>query len=46
MMKHCVACGCLLEDDYEEDVCPCCLDDGYEDSPIDDLFDLEDDLDD
>lgn len=31
-MKQCIVCGCLMEDDHEDDVCECCLDDMEEDS--------------
>lgn len=26
-MKHCKRCGCLLDEDHEDDICECCLDD-------------------
>lgn len=27
MVKICIDCGCLMQDDHEGDVCECCLDD-------------------
>lgn len=35
-MKHCIMCGCILEDSYEDNICHCCLDDLYESQLIDD----------
>lgn len=27
-MKECKGCGCLMDDDHEQDLCECCMDDG------------------
>lgn len=32
-MKHCIMCGCLMDNDHEGDICECCLDDLYESDP-------------
>ena len=32
-MKHCIMCGCLMDDNHEDDICECCLDDLYESCP-------------
>ena len=26
-MKHCIMCGCLMDENHESDLCECCLDD-------------------
>lgn len=31
-MKHCIECGCLMDDDHDGDVCECCQDDRKEDN--------------
>lgn len=28
-MKHCIECGCLMDDDHDGDVCEVCIDDMY-----------------
>lgn len=25
-MKHCIMCGCLMDDKHEGDICECCVD--------------------
>lgn len=26
-MKYCKQCGCIMDDDHDDDICECCLDD-------------------
>ena len=37
-MKHCIMCGCILED-YEGNICPCCWDDLRESEPDEEVAD-------
>jgi hypothetical protein len=32
-MKHCIMCGCILEDNFDGNICPCCWDDLKESEP-------------
>jgi len=36
-MKHCIMCGCIMDDKHESDICECCLDDLYESDPGEDI---------
>lgn len=36
MRKHCIYCGCILDEKHDGDVCECCLDDLYESDPGED----------
>ena len=31
--KYCTKCGCILDHEYEGDICDCCLDELYESDP-------------
>ena len=36
-MRHCIMCGCIMEDKQESDICECCLDDLYDSDPGEDV---------